>query len=61
MFDRQQNADYTSRVDCLLVTMLGMCLSHALVFLQPSRLVLASVVIGLNFGGMFALAPIILG
>jgi hypothetical protein len=38
-----------------------MAVSHALIVISPTQLKLATVLVGINFGGMFACAPVITG
>ena len=51
----------SNRAAVLLITMVGMLCSHALLAILPEQLFFASITIGFFFGGMFALAPIIIG
>lgn len=48
-----------NRAGVLLCTMVGMAASHLLLALGPAHLLPATLLIGFNFGGMFACAPVI--
>lgn len=50
---------YTDRALVLGCTMLTMGIGHLTVVLFPTQLLLATIVIGFSFGGMFAIAPVI--
>ena len=45
----------------LMCTMVGMMLGHLIMATKPTLLLVATVVVGFNFGGMFACAPVITG
>jgi predicted MFS family arabinose efflux permease len=50
-----------NRAGVLLCTMGGMAASHLLLAVAPTQLLAATILIGINFGGMFAVAPVITG
>lgn len=49
------------RLLVLLVTLVLMAVSHALLLAAPSALAAVTVLVGVAFGGMFSLAPVITG
>lgn len=50
---------YAHRASVLLCTMVGMLVSNLLMALAPAQILAGTVLIGFNFGGMFAIAPVL--